>query len=45
MERPIDCVHCDNDGFCRIYSDADVAFKCPGNGDCEKYVECEEDGE
>ena len=36
------CAHCDSDGFCRVYSSYDVAYKCPGDGDCEKYVEVED---
>lgn len=37
----LDCAHCDNDGFCRVYSDCSVVWKCPGDADCEKYVEGE----
>lgn len=40
----MDCVHCDSYGFCRIYSDLDVDVICPGNGDCDRYEEVEEDG-
>ena len=39
-----DCSHCDKNGFCRKYSSPDVDVPCPGNGDCEGYVEVEEDG-
>ena len=38
------CTHCDEYGFCRKYSNLDVDVPCPGNGDCEGYVEVE-DGE
>ncbi len=40
----MNCVHCDQYGFCRLYSDFDVDVICPGNGDCDGYVEVEEDG-
>ena len=39
MDKPINCIYCDNDGFCRVYSNSDVAWKCSGNGDCEKFKE------
>ncbi len=38
------CVHCDSYGFCRKYSSLDVDVPCPGNADCDGYVEGEEDG-
>ena len=37
-----DCSHCDKNGFCRKYSSVDVGVPCPGNGDCDGYVEAEE---
>ena len=40
----MDCVHCDTYGFCRIYSDLDVDVMCPGDGDCEKYMEVDNQG-
>ena len=36
------CAHCNEYGFCRIYSDSDVDIPCPGNGDCDRYVEGED---
>lgn len=33
------CVHRDVFGYCRIYSDLDVDVICPGNRECDRYVE------
>ena len=37
---------CDRDeyGFCRKYSSIESEVPCPGNGDCDGYMEVEEDG-
>jgi hypothetical protein len=45
MEEKLNCAHCDKYGSCRLYSNIDVDWPCPGNGDCEDFVEgAEEDG-
>ena len=36
------CAHCDEYGFCRVYSNYDADVMCPGNGDCDRYVEVED---
>ena len=36
------CAYCDEQGFCKKYSNSDVVWKCPGNGDCEGYWEVED---
>ena len=38
------CGHCDQYGFCRKYSNLEASVMCPGNGDCDDYVEVDEDG-
>lgn len=43
-QHQLNCCHCDKDGFCRTYSGYDVMWKCPGDGDCDGYVEGAEDG-
>lgn len=38
------CENCDQYGSCRVYSSLEVDVPCPGNGDCDSYVEVEDDG-
>ena len=40
----MNCVYCNEYGFCRKYSSLEADVPCPGNGDCDGYVEAE-DGE
>ena len=37
------CKYCDDQGFCDLYSNDAVVWKCKGVADCEDYVE-EDDG-
>lgn len=37
-----DCQHYDN-GFCKLYSNEAVVWKCKEDADCEGYVEGEDD--
>ena len=40
-----DCAHCDENGFCKLYSEYDLVWKCPGNADCGGYQEGDGYGE
>lgn len=37
----MDCQHCDNWGFCKLYSNESTVWKCKEDADCEGYVEVE----
>lgn len=38
-----DCLHCDKYGFCRLYSNLEADVPCKGDGDCDGYVEVDND--
>jgi hypothetical protein len=41
----MDCRYCDGYGFCLKYSNLEVDVPCPGNADCDDYVEEDKDVE
>lgn len=34
-----DCEHCDEWGFCKLYSNEVTVWKCKEDADCEDYIE------
>ena len=42
-KETFNCAHLDKNGFCQKYSTYDADLKCPGNGDCDGYMEAEDD--
>ena len=42
QQEKFDCAHRNEHGFCRKYSTLDAEYKCPGNGDCDGYVEVDD---
>ena len=41
----VKCLHCDADGFCKKFSNAEVVWKCKEDADCEGFLEGTEDEE
>lgn len=39
------CLHCDADGFCKKFSNSEVVWKCKEDGDCDDFLEAEENEE
>lgn len=44
MEK-FDCIHCDRHGFCKLYSNDAVVWKCKNDASCDGYVEDEVENE
>lgn len=39
------CLHCDAYGFCKKFSNSEVVWKCKEDGDCNDFLEAEENEE